>query len=1016
MELSSNYAIFFFILYNLAIFLPLFSSSIKLRCHDDERSALLQFRDSFLSTNSCFSNSDYSKVESWKLVRSGDCCLWEGAGCENKTDHVISLDLSNSCISASINSNSTLFALVHLRTLNLACNNFQSSEIPSRIGELSSLTYVNLSYSYFSGQIPPQLSNLFDLVSLDLSNNYELNLQKPSFGDIVRQLTDLKELHLSTVNIDSSVPELLSNFSSLESLLLDSCGLTGEFPVAIFQLPNLKILDLTINPYLKIDLPNFQFGKPLKSLKLSGTNSLSERNSTAHIPVSIGNLIYLEELELSDCNFIPSSVENLVHLKNLDITDCVFTDQIPPSFSNFTKLVYLDLSYNHFNIHTSSFAWIGKLPKLTQLFLNRINMKGEIPSWLMNLTQLSHLNMYDSQLTGPIPSILMNLTQLKVIDLSSNQLSGQFSFQISHLALLSQLDLSFNKLEGQIPTNLSNLDNLEMLDLSSNKLSGTLEFSVFSQLKNLHTLSLSNNYNLSLITKTQSNVSFQNINLLGLGSCNLSEFPSFLHNRLDWLTFLDLSSNNIHGQIPFWAGLKSLENLNLSHNHLTGFDNDSNILQWDQLRTLDLRYNMLQGSLPMPPTSTSFYLVSRNKMSGEISPSICNLNSLVMLDLSFNNFSGELPRCLGYLSDSLKLLDLKKNSFQGIIPSMWRNGFKIKMISMSHNQLQGPLPRSLLNCSSLEMVDFGRNQIIDAFPSWLGSLPDLRILILRSNGFYGTMENLVATGFTNLRVIDLSNNHFSGKIPSEFLQIWNVMKVRNTSHMTYMQDNMRPNSSFVYSYFGFYDYSMTLYNKGLELNYMKIPDILVAIDFSNNKFQGEIPDIMRNLKGLQLLNLSRNILQGPIPSSLADLTALECLDLSQNQLSGQIPTKLTEITALSSFDVSFNQLSGPIPQGNQFCTFEESSYEGNPGLWVETWTKQCGNARSTPVVVPPTFMEDEDSESAEGVNWLVVLMGYASGLVVGVVAGNMFIRRKQDWFSNKFGRKQWRRPIRPRRN
>ncbi|XP_050217909.1 receptor-like protein 7 [Mercurialis annua] len=1020
MEFSSNYAIFFFILYNLAaLFLPA-SSSIKQRCRDDERSALLQFRESFSSSNNCYSRSDYSKVESWKTTRKqgfsnglskvldekilGDCCAWEGIRCENESNHVISLDLSNSCISASINSNSTLFALVHLQSLNLAYNDFRSSQIPSRIDELSSLMYLNFSNSFFSGQIPPQLLNLSNLASLDLSNNYGLNLQRPSFSDIVLKFTNLKQLHLSYVSISSSVPKLLSNVLSLESLRLATCRLIGEFPVDVFQLPNLKILDLSYNPYLKIEFPNFRLGRPLKSLNLFQTNTLS----TTQIPASIGNLIYMEKLQLSHCNFTPASIENLVHLKLLTITGCVFTHPIPPTFSNFTKLQYLDLSNNHFNYHPSttfSFPWLGKLTELTQLFLNRINMSGEIPSFLMNLTQLSHLTMHNNLLTGPIPSSLMNLTKLKHIDLSHNRLSSQIPSQIGHLTVMSHLDLSFNKLEGRIPTNLSRLNNLGNLNLRSNKLTGMLEFNIFSELKYLHTLSLSDNH-VSLVAKTMTNTSFKNIYLLGLGSCNLSEFPSFLlHNQLDKLTFLDLSSNNIHGQIPSWTGLKSLEILNLSRNHLTGFRKDSTILQLSRLRSLDLRYNMLQGSLPMPPSSTYFYLVSHNKISGELSPSVCNLNSLQTLDLSFNNFHGKLPECLGNFSNSLLLLDLKRNSFRGTIPSMWRNDCKLKMISMSHNQLQGRVPRSLQHCLSLEMIDFGSNQIIDVFPSWLGSLSKLKILILRSNGFYGRVENLDATGFSNLRVMDLSNNHFSRKIPSKFLHILNAMKVRNTSRMTYMQDYMIPNSIFAFSYFGYYDYSMTLYNKGLEMNYMKIPDILVGMDLSNNKFQGEIPDIIRNLKGLQLLNLSGNTFTGAIPSSLADLKALECLDLSKNQLSGQIPMKLTELTSLSSFDVSFNDLSGPMPQGNQFCTFESRSYEGNPNLWVDTWTKQCGNSKLTPVFAPPSFIEEVSFESEFQINSIIVSMGYASGVAVGVVAGNEFARRKQYWFRKRFTKK-----------
>ncbi|XP_050207860.1 receptor-like protein 33 [Mercurialis annua] len=1038
---NSSYMLFFVMLcYLIAI-----SHSIKHRCHDDERSALLQFKHSFLSTNTCSASSDYPKLESWKFVEgesSGDCCTWDGVECDNRTNHVISLDLSNSCLSGSINSNTTISDLFHLRRLNLAYNSFRSSPIPSRIGNLSSLTHLNLSFSGFSGLVPPQLFNLSNLVSLDLSSDIsQLKLENNSLRKLAQNLIFLKNLDLSAVNISSSVPDLISGLSSLESLYLDGCLLSGEFPVSILQLPNLKLLDLSFNPDLTVPLPDFHSRIPVKSLRLRGTNLAGE------IPASISNLVSLEELELSNCRLndqLPSSVKelvhwksfklnncnfsrefaysigNLIHLKQITITDSIFIDQIPVSFSNLTDLVYLDLSSNHFSpATTSSFFWIGKLTKLTSLYLHNMSLNGEIPPGISNLTQLSALFMGYNQLTGPIPPNLMNLTRLRTLRFNSNRLSGQIPSQISRLTLLLSLDLSSNKIEGSIPYGLYSLNNLSYLDLSFNKLAGTIDFSMFFKLKNIWSLNLSFN-NLSLIIQNiNSNSSIPNLRVLGLATCNLSEFPKFLRNQ-NQLGFLDLSSNNIDGQIPSWIcdiGLNSMDLLNLSHNHLSGFEQDPLVLQWPKLRTLDLRSNVLEGTLPIPPSSINSYLISKNKLSGEISPLICNLIFIQSLDLSFNNLSGALPNCLGSLSNSISLLDLKQNNFHGNIPSTWRSGCRLRMISMSHNELVGPLPSSLANCSLLEFVDFGNNQIVDSFPKWLGTLSDLRILILRSNGFFGVIDEVGAVGFLNLRVVDLSGNNFSGLLPLRYLSRSNSMKVRNSNLMSYMEKYLRPeNGYYISSYYGSFEYSMTLYNKGLEMNYLKIPNIFIAVDFSNNKFQGEIPEMIGNLKGLQLLNLSRNILQGPIPSSLENLKALECLDLSENQLSGQIPTMLTDITALSSFDVSFNHLSGPIPQGNQFCTFETKSYEGNPGLWVETWTKQCGNARSTPVEPPPVFMEDEDSESAVKINWLVVLMGFGSGLIVGVVAGNMFLTRKQYWFSKKFGRKQRKHRIRRIRN
>ncbi|KDO58390.1 hypothetical protein CISIN_1g026180mg [Citrus sinensis] len=223
------------------------------------------------------------------------------------------------------------------------------------------------------------------------------------------------------------------------------------------------------------------------------------------------------------------------------------------------------------------------------------------------------------------------------------------------------------------------------------------------------------------------------------------------------------------------------------------------------------------------------------------------------------------------------------------------------------------------------------------------------------------------------------------------------MKDVNANNLTYLQDPLLgPVRYPALTYYGFSYYSLTLSNKGTELEYEKLSNLITAIILSNNSFVGEIPTSIANLKGLRTLNLSTNSLQGHIPPTLGNLIVLESLDLSNNKLSGQIPQQLGELTTLEVFDVSDNLLTGPIPRGKQFNTFGKGSFDGNPGLCGQPLSKQCDNSATS----PPE--EDPHSESLFAFGWKTVLIGYASGTVIGVVLGHIFSTRKYEWLAKTF--------------
>ncbi|GMI65212.1 receptor like protein 6 [Hibiscus trionum] len=864
-------------------------------CHRDERLALKQFKESFIIDKHACAGS-YPKVDSWGS-EGVDCCSWDGVECDQMTGVVIGLDLSGACLYGSINSSSTLFRLLHLQKLNLAHNHFNHSAIPSALGNLSMLTYLNLSSSVLSGQIPSEISKLYRLSSLDLSS----------------------------VDVSSPVPSVLANFSSLKTLYLDGCGLQGMFPLATFQLPRLETISLSDNSNLTGYLPEFNSSNQLKFLAIWHTGFSGE------LPASIGNLNSMEYLELGSCSFrglVPSTLGNLPNLKFLDLSINFFRGSVPATLGNLTRLNYLDLQGNQY-------------------------FTGFIPPELANLTKLTHL------------------------------------------------DLQQNKLQGSVPSSIRGLQKLEYFNCDYNRLGDILDVDTFLELKNLQNLFLSWNH-FYLVSRNNSNSTGAQLVDIGLRDCHLREFPYFLRNQRR-LQLLDLSSNNIEDQIPHWMSKVSVETLSfldLSNNSLTGFDDFPVVLPWSKLQFLKLDSNSLQGSLPVPPLSTVFYTISNNSLSGEIPHQLRSASSLFVLDISQNNFSGNIPLCLSNSSKYLSVLKLRSNNLQGPIPSGWSSGNRLRMIDLGRNKLQGRIPKSLMECRMLEHLDLGNNRIRDAFPSWLGSLPELNILILSSNAFYGTIGDPTSSNlavFPKLRVIDLSHNRFNGTLPSGYFEKWISMASLDgkNSQAAYMDEisDMLINALQVSRS---YSYSMTITNKGTEMQYPKIIRTLAAIDFSCNSFEGEIPESIGNLKELQLLNFSNNNLVGGIPKAIANLNNLETLGLSRNELEGRIPLELSsQLNFLEVLNLSYNHLTGLIPQGQQFETFESSSFEGNPGLCGKPLLRECiTNSGSLPTP------SSEESGSLGGLDWKVILLGYGCGFLFGTLIGHVVIKKKPACFLN----------------
>ncbi|GMN56786.1 hypothetical protein TIFTF001_033443, partial [Ficus carica] len=237
--------------------------------------------------------------------------------------------------------------------------------------------------------------------------------------------------------------------------------------------------------------------------------------------------------------------------------------------------------------------------------------------------------------------------------------------RLNNLRVLSLVSLG---IWGPIPDKIHRLYSLEYLDLSSNFLFGSVPQKI-SEMVKLQTLVMDNNFLNGSVPSWFD--SLANLSVLGLNNNNLAgSFPLSIQS-VATLTSLTMSNNNISGKLPDLSLLSSLYVLNLSGNKLT-------------------------STLPPLP------------------------KGLVMVSLSKNSFSGEIPKQYGQLH-GLQHLDLSSNMLTGITQASLFSLPNISHLNLASNLLTGPLPDHLRCGTKLEFVDISNNRLTGGLPSCLSS-------------------------------------------------------------------------------------------------------------------------------------------------------------------------------------------------------------------------------------------------------------------------------------------------------
>lgn len=694
-----------------------------------DKSTLLRFKNSV---------SDPSGVLSSWGSNTSNHCSWYGVSCDSKS-RVLSLNLTGGDLRRG--NNSKAFSCSKLsqfafhgfgirRTCSYSNGNLVGKLSPS-IGKLTKLRVLSLPFHGFSGEIPIQIWDLENLEVLDL----EGNLFSGKLPNQFKGLRKLRLLNLGFNKLVGEIPFMLSKCVGLQVINLAGNKLNGRIPKFFGSFPELWGLYLSLNQ-LNESVPG-EFGnncRNLKHLDLSGNFLIGG------IPPSLGKCQQLRTLLLFSNmldGIIPRDLGQLRELEVLDVSRNCLSGPIPVELGNCVELSVIVLS-NLFDPLSS-----GSSPS------------GE-PSFELSSISTDDYNYFQ----GSVPSEITALPKLKIIWAPRATLEGKFPRDWADS--LEMVNLAENHFTGEIFGAFAGCENLNFLNLSSNKLAGELDeklpvpcMTVFDVSRNLISGSIPSFRNNICPRLPTLNVDVAQPNNPSLAYQSFFTYKILLETPLPFsgsglAVIHNFGGNNFTGPIPL---------LPIAPERLTS-QNEYAFLAGG---------NKLIGSFPgnlfgkCDGLNAMIVNVSDNKVSGQIPFNIGTMcRSLRVLDASANQISRSLPQSLADLK-SLLLLNLSGNKLDGQIPVGLGHLKFLKYLALAGNNLTGTIPSSFGKLHSLEVLELSANSLSGEIPQSLVNLRNLTVLLLSDNKLSGQIPAALAN-VTSLSTFNVSFNNLSGPL------------------------------------------------------------------------------------------------------------------------------------------------------------------------------------------------------------------------------------------------------------
>jgi hypothetical protein len=428
-------------------------------------------------------------------------------------------------------------------------------------GQLQYATKVNFADNFFSGNLPIEMVQLRELLTLGLGgnqfNNSLTGVQLPGgpsimllnasynrlFGDLPtgwEQFTELDTLDFSYNYFDGTLPASWGYVTVATVIDLHRNFFTGTIPISWSYHNSTDYLDLSHNNLFG-PLPNWgTAGEVWKDLRLV---DLSNNNLNGTLPATWNGVF-------PDLSYLALTMNQI-------------TGTVPETWQNFPSLVYFEMALNRLSglLPFQNFSTISSTSALYSINLASNMFQGPIPQAWYKLPALANIFLSGNSLVGVIPDHFLAL-RLEQLDLAGNfMLTGTLPASWANVtsqmreSLLS-VDVSFTGVLGPIPSNWPG-GVVELMDLyiSGTHIGDGIPDVTFPSLEIITTDFLDFNYNFP-----QRLLASPFLKVVSMRHCTSGPIPVFYSN---YLRVIDLSQNDLSGGIAVYKPTETFNNLQL---------------------------------------------------------------------------------------------------------------------------------------------------------------------------------------------------------------------------------------------------------------------------------------------------------------------------------------------------------------------------------------------------------------------------------------------------------------------